>query len=348
MEDDDELTRLLGHAAQPPVATPDSFREVMVRYRKGRTRALIGALVAVTLLGPAVGMAVGRATAPRPVQVATGGASGAATSRSSGGSGGSGGSTESHGAGVVGALPKFQAPPSPKRLFVRTTADGVSIRAYLHQNPLVQGEAQCVTDRGSTPCPTPPPECAPPDTQLQTGLSDDGAVDFGYVPVNPVASAGPLVVLQASYFGAMEGDPAAWVALKADGSVAQVRVRYSDGATDEMAPVEGYAVLAHRMAAPAPPKMKGPPPPDEAEAQMKAYLPQGSAEALDANGAVLTSADLASVTSPSSQKCALAEEPPMPPKPLEGGAPPAPATATTAPVPVPVPVPVTAPSTTRP
>jgi len=357
MEDDDDITRLLAQAADPPPATPDSFREVMVRYRKGRTRALLAALATVALLGPAVGVAVGRATADHPVQVATGGSPDASAPGGSGATGSAGsGSTESRsvGSGSSGSFSPadvFPAPPPPKRLFVRTTADGVTIRAYLQENLPGPGEAKCVTDKGAVPCPTPPPECAPPTTQIQTGLSDEGAVDQGWVPVSTTDTPGSLAVLHSSYFGAMEGDPAAWVAVKADAGVARVRVRYADGATDEMVPVDGYAVLAHRMAAPAPPTQVGPASsPEEAKAQMHAYLPQGSAEALDASGAVLSTTDLASFTGPSSEKCAMEGAPPMPLLPPEGVAPPAPATASTvpAPGPDPGPVPATAPVTARP
>jgi len=51
MEEGDDLNDLLAQAADPPPATADSFREVMVRYRRGRTRALLATLVAVALLG---------------------------------------------------------------------------------------------------------------------------------------------------------------------------------------------------------------------------------------------------------------------------------------------------------
>jgi len=355
MKDDDDLTRLLAQAADPPPATPDSLREVMVRYRKGRTRALLAALAAVALLGPAVGVAVGRATADHPVQVATGASPDATGPGQSGSASAGSGSTESRSVGSasggsVSSGGVFPAPSPPKRLFVRTTADGVTIRAYLQENLPGPGEAQCVTDKGAVPCPPPPPECGPPSTQLQAGLSDDGAIDPGWVPVNTTDTPGSLEVLHTSYFGVMEGDPAAWVAVKADAGVARVRVRYADAATDEMVPVEGYAVLAHRMSAPAPPTQLGPASsPEELKAQMQAYLPQGSAEALDASGAVLSTADLASVTGPFSAHCASAGDPTMPPPPPgEGIVPPAAATATTAPAAVPVPVPAAAPVTTRP
>jgi len=224
-------------------------------------------------------------------------------------------------------------------LFVRTTADGVTIRAYLQEHLPGEGEAHCASDQGEIPCPAPPPECSPPSSQLQTELSDDGAVDPGFVPGTTTDQAGPLVMLNASYFGVMEGDPAAWAAVKADAGVARVRVRFADGTTDEMVPVDGYAVFAHRAAAPAPTPAQTKPPssPEEAQAMMKASMPQGSAEALDATGAVLSTIDLTSAAGVFSAHCAIAAEPPIPVLPGGKIAPPAPpvtataATATTRP-----------------
>ncbi len=335
MEEDADLTHLLAQAAERPDATPDSFREVLVRHRRGRTRALVAALAAVALVGPAAGIAVGRATADHATQVATGGPPPATGANSSGGSSGTAdsGGVASQSAGVPSPLPGSQV-PAPKRLFVRTTADGVTIRAYLQEHLPGEVEAHCASDQGETPCPTPPPECSPPSSQIQTELSDDGAVDPGFVPVTTTDHAGPLVVLNASYFGVMEGDPAAWAAVKADAGVAQVRVRFADGATDEMVPVDGYAVFAHRTAAPTPtqPQTKPPSSPEEADAMMKASIPQGSAEALDVTGAVLSTIDLPSAAGAFSAHCDIATKPAMPV--LPGGKvapPPPPVTATTRP-----------------
>ncbi len=335
MEEDADLTHLLGQAADPPIATPDAFREVLVRHRGGRTRALLAALAAVALVGPAAGIAVGRATADHPTQVATGGSPTANSASSSAGSSGSGGTTDSGGIGVAasGGTPWSQV-PQPKKLFVRTTADGVTIRAYLLENLPAPEESHCATDKGEVPCPTMPPECSPPTAQLQAGLSDDGAVDPGFAPMTTADHSGPLAVMHTSYFGVMEGDPAAWAVVKADAGVATVRVHFSDGATDEMAPVDGYAVFAHRTPAPTPPtEARLPASPAEAEAMMKAGMPQGSVEALDAAGAVIGTVDLASVNGPFSAHCAIAGEPTGPPLPgggIDSSAPPATATAVTA------------------
>jgi len=335
MEDDNDLTHLLGQAADPPIATPDAFREVLARHRKGRTQALVAALAAVALLGPAAGIAVGRATAGHPTQVATAGSPTATGSSSS--ASGSGGIDSGGVSTATGGSAPWSQVPQPKKLFVRTTADGVTIRAYLLENIPGPGESHCATDKGEVPCPTMPPECSPPTAQLQTELSDDGAVDPGFVPVTTADHSGPLAVLHSSYFGVMESDPAAWAAVKADAGVARVRVRFADGATDEMAPVDGYAVFAHRTPAPAPPTPPSPtapaPSPEEAQAMMKTWMPQGSVEALDATGAVLGTVDLASATGPFSAHCAIAGGPTGPPLPGGEIAPPAPpvtAMATTA------------------
>ncbi|MGI9022156.1 MAG: hypothetical protein ACR2HV_02760 [Acidimicrobiales bacterium] len=318
MKEDDDLTHLLARAADPPVATTDSFREVMVRYRKGRTRVLLAAVVAVALLGPAVGVAVGRATADNSTQVATGASpettgTGSPVHARVDSSGDSVASLEGYGFGW--------ATPA-KRLFVRTTSDGVTIRAYLQENPPGVEEAECVTsDQGSIPCPSPPPDCpGPPDAQLQAGLSNDRAVDPGYVPAISAEATEPVTVLHASYFGVTEGDPAVWAAVRTGAGVEGVRVRFADGAIDEMAPVDGYAVVAHRTAdAPSLPEPASSP--EEWEARMKAAMPQGSVEALDANGATISTADLASASPvvPVPMECAIPGEvkPALP----EGGPP---------------------------
>ncbi|MBA3267567.1 MAG: hypothetical protein H0T70_04840 [Acidimicrobiia bacterium] len=306
MEERDDLNDLLAQAADPPPATADSFRGVMVRYRRGRTRALLATLVAVALLGPAVGVAVGRATTDHPTQVATGASPEAAPSD------GSPDPTERDslivpGPPPGGLAPYFggESPPPPTRLFVRTTADGVTMRVYLQENLPGGGDAECADQDGPVPCPVLPPECAPPGAQLLAGLSNDAAVDPGFVPVVTAGTTEPVVMLQSSYFGVLEGKPAAWVAVKADDQIARVRVTFSDGAVDEMAPVGGYAVLAHHTAAPAAVPTGPASSPEEWEALLKASLPQGSLEALDADGTAVATADLASVPSHFSSKCAM-------------------------------------------
>ncbi|MGI9033835.1 MAG: hypothetical protein ACR2HY_09230 [Acidimicrobiales bacterium] len=305
MEDDD-LTNLLHQAGDAPNATPDSFREVMTRYQRGRTRALAIALAAVALIGPVAGVVVGRATAHNGVQVATGGPP--ATSSPVG-------AVETRPAVGGAGSSALAGPAPPKRLFVRTTADGVAVRAYLADfRAPVLGKMQCANDKGTIPCPPPPPADCFPASQLQIGLSDEGAVDPGYVPVMKADEAGALAVLRTSFFGLQEGTPAAWVAVHTGPGVARVRVRFSDGAVDEMAPGGGYAALAHRMVAPpTPTKVAGSP--EDANAFLRATMPQGTAEALDASGAVVATADLgsSSVSSPNTPHCIAAPAGPAQP-----------------------------------
>jgi hypothetical protein len=88
-------------------------------------------------------------------------------------------------------------------------------------------------------------------------------------------------------FGGAEGTPALWVAVRTGPGVSTVRLRLPSGATDEMAPVEGVAVLAHGTTKP---------PPDGTVV-----------EALDGSGKVIASQDIAKPQGPQMvTACAIA------------------------------------------
>ncbi|HUY22021.1 MAG TPA: hypothetical protein VMV22_06745 [Acidimicrobiales bacterium] len=55
--------------------------------------------------------------------------------------------------------------------------------------------------------------------------------------------------LSAGAFGVVEGDPVWWVAVEVGSDVASVRMTFADGSVDQMAPVDGIAVVAHRVSA---------------------------------------------------------------------------------------------------
>jgi len=53
--------------------------------------------------------------------------------------------------------------------------------------------------------------------------------------------------LETGTFGVIEGDPVWWVAVEVASDVTSVQMTFPDGSTDQMAPVGGVAVLAHRV-----------------------------------------------------------------------------------------------------
>jgi hypothetical protein len=121
------------------------------------------------------------------------------------------------------------------------------------------------------PCPPIPPDCKPTPS-LIAELSNDAAVGQGFYPLAADAPSTPLSLLGPGVFGGAEGSPAMWVAVRTGPGVGTARLRLPSGATDEMAPVEGVAVLAHGTTKP---------PPDGTVV-----------EALDRSGKVIASQDI--------------------------------------------------------
>ncbi len=303
---DDGLSDLFAQVTPPPSPGVESLEDVLHRFRRGRTRILGVALALALVAGPALGMVVGRATASHPQTVATGGPAvqpGPVVHQELSG----GGSAIAMGPG---------GPPAT-RLFLRTTADGVAVRAYLLDlptSPPAASATECASSSSggpavTVPCPPPLPAACTPATELQAELSDEGAAAVSAAPVWPNAR-GSVSALQAGFFGIAEGTPAAWVAVRATAEVASVRVRFSDGATDTMVPVQGYAVLAHRMAAPTVPATTTAPSPAANDTtpvgetpMVNPWAPTGEVEALDASGTVVTKAELAT-SNPMPAECA--------------------------------------------
>ena len=118
-------------------------------------------------------------------------------------------------------------------------------------------------------------------------LSNDAAVGQGLLPLAADAPTTPLAEVVPGMFGGAESSPAMWVTVRTGPGVATVRLRLPSGATDEMAPVEGVAVLAHGT-----PK----PPPDGT-----------LVEALDGAGNVIASQDVSKPQGPQKvTACAVA------------------------------------------
>jgi len=316
----------LADAEPGPPPSADTLTDIVARYRRRRTRALGGALVVALLAGPAVGFAVGRAAHRGSGQtVATAAGGGTKTNpqtpiprQDTASAGISSGGMAWSGSGTG-------APPVAKRLFLRDAVDGVRVRVYLQDFPTGVEPGM-------------PAECFPKQF-LNAQVSD--AVMVGTAQAQLYAStprANPVFVVGAQPVGDMEGSPVTVVSSRTAADVARVKATFAGGVVDEMAPVDGWAVLAgHR-----PPASKD--------------LSSGTLTAYDAAGRVLATVDL--MPAPQPAMPVLCRGPVLPPgvPVIESGqapppptlvAPPAAVAATAPPTTAPAPATTTTP-TTRP
>jgi len=121
------------------------------------------------------------------------------------------------------------------------------------------------------PCPGAPPICKATPSVLAE-LSTDAAVGQGFDPIDETQPSDALSHVSLGMLGVPEGSPVVFVAVQTGPGVATARLRLPDGSTDQMAPVNGIAVLAHTTSTP---------------------KPTGTVvEALDSSGKVLASNDV--------------------------------------------------------
>ncbi|MGH9188413.1 MAG: hypothetical protein ACRD0Q_00030 [Acidimicrobiales bacterium] len=252
--DDRYLGRMLGEHAQPPAPSRESLRVIVERHRRWKARNL-ALMVAVALVGGAfAGRYVSR---PAGTTAAADTGSLAAfdsqqiaalyASAPGDGQGSTPGSVPGQGAGQPGR-PGGERRPAVlfDRVFVRTS-DGIAIRAYTHRPP-----ERPVCPEGQT-CPTVPAQCIPSEV-LVAELSNENAIGpLRQAPIFSEPGGSDVEVLYYGIFGGQERSPAQWVAVLTGPDVASVKATFADGSTDEMGPVDGYAVLAHGITLPDPP-----------------------------------------------------------------------------------------------
>ncbi len=283
--DEGDLGRLLGEAAPTPSASEETLRAIVRRHHRRTTWMLGTALVVALVAGPLVGASLAR-RGDSGQTVSAGSPAGGARDQSKSGEGFAAPTTTVAGETVeveaieVGpATWRFETRPGRQmpleRLFVRTTDDGVAVRAYRGQ-PAPRPPCSPEED-----CPTPlPAECMPASVFLAE-LSNEGAVGpRDHAPIWSTHAGRPITLLRFGRFGGPEGSPAEWVALRTGPEVKRVRARFAGGGSDEMEPVQGYAVLAHQLPAV---------PPDHEGEQPR---PGADVEALDASGRVVASEHL--------------------------------------------------------
>ncbi len=232
----------------PAEPDPDGLIQRSAGRRRRRRTALGSAALAVTLAGAGVLTGVnlagagstGQASSPpvwSPVRRPTGSVVAPGASASN--------------------LPAIGVPFT--YLFTRTSASGVTIRAYTEgqdANPTCGSTEPC-PPVGTTPGPIPCPRgamCAQPMVdpsatecgQLVVELSTDKAVAIGSAPwpTNVRPAPDVVAVIGSGSFGVAEGGPVSWVAVWAGAAVADVQLSSGTTVTDGMAPSSGIAVVA--------------------------------------------------------------------------------------------------------
>ncbi|MGZ8753352.1 MAG: hypothetical protein ACXW1S_10270, partial [Acidimicrobiia bacterium] len=141
-----------------------------------------------------------------------------------------------------------------ERLFLRTSADGVEIRAY-RSGPIATDSPLPATCEPGTECPTAPecPETFVPSSMITGELSTEAAVTVASGTAGVTSGSDPdLAVSAGSWgtFGVEEAAPARWVIASVNESVVRVRATFPGGTTDEMEPVDGVVILASQVADP--------------------------------------------------------------------------------------------------
>jgi hypothetical protein len=221
--------------------TADTLERIVDRARRGRMRTVVVTVVAAALVGSAAGVLVARntsstSTSPGGTEVNTAGQPGltptipaispAGVSGAIREGGSSGGGYYGDSLGSLSRTPFF----SPfSVLFLRTTADGIAIRAY---EPKGTTGTTCSASFGLM-------------AEFSDNLVAGSSVGISFTG----SSSSPVEIEQASVAGEIEGAPIWLVFVKSTPAVARVVAHFPDGSSDQMAMVKGWAVLAHRAIA---------------------------------------------------------------------------------------------------
>jgi len=297
MEPDAPLHHLIDGPADPAPGR-EELAAIVRRSGRRRTQVLVTGVTVALLVGVAGGWAVGRSgsgSSSHPVAVGAGAGARTSSGPASAGpavapapgvavAGATGGGSSS----AVVSVGKLGG--SMTKEFVRTTADGVSIRAYSISIPKsMSADGQVV--------------CAPVFPSLNNEVSTTAVVGDTYgVQTSP---SGALTDATTGVVGLGEGSPVWVVTARAGAGVAQVRMTFADGKTDGMAPVGGWVTLAHIA-----------PPGSTSQPVVSSDLGvTGTLQALDPSGKVLGTVTLTDKTvEPLTPKCL-----PSPPASVPGG-----------------------------
>ncbi len=231
-----------GSRREPPPG-PDELRAIVARSGRHHRRAAAMGMAATLIVGGAAGYLVsGRSTGASTTVAMTG--SPATTS----------GVVRGPVTGGAASIGPFGS-SGYTSLFTRTVG-AVTIRGFLTNSarPTVIRAAGCQLG--------PPPFRAELSTSRMVGDAQGFAAD----------RTKPISAVTTALIGIAEGDPTATVLAAAGPGVAKVRVEFTGGATDEMAPAQGWVALAAGVS--------GPP--------TSGSAPVGTLTALNASGRVLS------------------------------------------------------------
>src|SRR5438270_7211260 len=140
--------------SQGAPATPDALRSIVARHQRARTRALGIALAVALVAGPVAGWVVARSGENGGQKVAIGGGSGGSPTTT-----GPAPELSSGGAYAIAQAPGIPGGPDlppAHHLFTRTTADGITVRAYRTDPP--------TPPIGASPSTTVAPKASPSTT----------------------------------------------------------------------------------------------------------------------------------------------------------------------------------------
>lgn len=233
--DMDDLPDLLD--GPPPGG--DDLRAIVGRARSRGRRTMVGVAGGVAVVALAGGTAIGWGVWSGPgkgsgIEVISGAATPAAGTTSGGGGQGRAGtatppgSGDAAGGGTSGTGPSIAVteptPPAPlKKVFVRQ-ANGITVRGFTTNVASYTGCSLPVESRN-----------------LEAEISSQGMV--GTVYGGPTASSGLVDEVHVYEVGQAEGSPAWVVVVGTEPGVANVKVNFTGGAVDQMAPVDGWSVL---------------------------------------------------------------------------------------------------------
>ncbi len=214
---------------------PGPLRAIVDRAGRRRRRMAAGGMAVALVVGGAVGYALSNHSSPAETTTgATPAASGGGLTSSSPSPGNTSGAVT----GVAPGPPFGVGATGPlTRLFTRTTAAGVTLRAFRTAPPIPPGlSAGC--------------GLGGPRLQVEVSTAAMAGTTVGFAPAT---HSKPVTAVESDLLGQPEGDPTAVIMAATGPTVTHVLVRFNGGAQDSMAPVDGWAVLA----SPAPATLTG-------------------------------------------------------------------------------------------
>ena len=223
--DDRPFEHLPGSEDEPPPG-PNELRAIVARSGRHHRRAAAIGMAATLIVGGLAGYLITARSTTRTTTVAATGSSPSTTGATSG-------PVYLRGAPTTGTAIGSGTPGSSRYSLAFTrTAGGVTIRGLLTNFPQPAG------------APTGGPVCRPVGPpSFQAELSTAKMV--GDAPgLGTADRTKPISAVTGTVTGQPEGDPTAAVVAAAGPGVAKVRVVFTGGATDEMAPVQGWVTLA--------------------------------------------------------------------------------------------------------